>query len=556
MAQFNTLAEWQQLHAHSTEIQSLHLRDLFADEPHRFPHYSIHAAGIFLDYSRNLITDQTCTLLLQLAHARQLEQHRTDLFAGRYQPTSHPHPILYWQLRDSAYTQKLNSHSISQQTLISTMLPWAEQLRAEQWLGYTHKPIRHIVNVGIGGSELGVKMTTRALAAYSNHQLTYDCLSNIDCYHLNALLQRIDLERTLFIVCSKSFGTLETINHLKYLLSLYPESSQRQQHFIAVTAKPQRAIEQGITASRILQIDEWVNGRFSICSAMGFMLAIAIGEAQFKQFLAGAYAMDEHFRNAPLPHNMPVIMALLDIWYSQFFGSQTQAILPYEDCLEYFPAYLQQASMESLGKQVNNQGEHVSHVTGNIVWGGLGNNGQHAYMQLLHQGHHLVPADFIVAQEDLPNKKVSHNAFDVGQSALCTSNSNDNKTPMLATRREILLTNCISQAQALMQGRTLKEAYDYLQQQGYTAAAIEQLAPHLIVKGNRPSNILFTKQITPHSLGALIALYDHKIFTTSALLDIQAYDQWGVELGKSLTQSLAVTDIIQQLCKQLSCTKT
>ncbi|MDP3365662.1 MAG: glucose-6-phosphate isomerase, partial [Pseudomonas sp.] len=391
------------------------------------------------------------------------------------------------------------------------------------WRGYSEKPIKEVVNIGIGGSFLGPQLVSEALRPFTQRGVRCHYLANIDCSEFRELTARLNPETTLFIVSSKSFGTLETLKNTlaarDWYLAMGGPEEELHRHFIAVTSNRKAAIEFGIGEENIFPMWDWVGGRYSLWSAIGLPIALAIGVSNFKELLAGAYAMDQHFTQAPLAENMPVLMALLGIWYTNFWGAQSHAILPYDHYLRNFTKHLQQLDMESNGKSVRQDGSELNIATGPIIWGGVGCNGQHAYHQLLHQGRLLVPADFIVPVN-------SYNP--------------------LSDHHQWLFANCLSQAQALMQGKTREEAEAELRARGMPEAEVQRLAPHKVIPGNRPSNILVMNRIAPFELGALVALYEHKVFVQSAIWGINAFDQWGVELGKEMGK-----EVYQRLTGQL-----
>lgn len=389
---------------------------------------------------------------------------------------------------------------------------FAQEIHAKTWRGVTQKPIQHIVNVGIGGSYLGPMMCTYALQEFAVSSLKFHFISSVDPSHLNEVLAQINPETTLFIISSKSFTTLETITNANTLLQWMKDklnTTDCTQHFCAITAAPQKALAFGIPQKQIFPLWDWVGGRYSIWSAIGLPLLLMIGPKHFDAFIRGAYLMDAHFKEAPLQKNMPVILALLGIWYINFFGTQVQAVVPYAERLKFLIPYLQQAEMESNGKRINLSGKPISYATSPVVFGGEGCNGQHAYHQLLHQGQHIIPVDFIL----------------VGAKAQNTIDQ---------THQDILIASALSQAQALMRGKTFEEAYEDLIAKKYPASLARSLAEHQVVPGNRPSNILFLKSLSPSVLGSLIALYEHKIFVQGVIWHINSFDQWGVELGKQL----------------------
>jgi glucose-6-phosphate isomerase len=492
------LKQWPALTAHQRDIAPSHMRDWFTQDPLRFSRFSLQAGELLLDYSRNRITDLTLSLLCQLAEEAQLAAKIAALFAGDAINFSENRPALHTALRDVRHTPVyINGENIALpiQHALDAMRDLTNQIHKHEWRGATGRPIEHIVNIGIGGSYLGPMMCTQALKDFAVSALQFHFISTIDQSHLQDVLQQIDPETTLFIISSKSFGTLETLTNARAILRFMQEKigpRALSHHFIAVTAVPEKAQELGIPSEHIFPLWDFVGGRYSIWSAIGLPLMLMIGPDQFEEFLAGAHTMDTHFRTTDFAHNMPVILGLLSIWYINFFGVVAHAIAPYSYRLRHFVPYIQQAEMESNGKCVNSEGNRIHYATGPVIFGEEGSNGQHAYHQLLHQGQHLIPVDFIL----------------VGQQAAGDE------------QQAILMASGLSQAQALLQGSS---------QHGH------QLAP-----GNRPSNIIFLNRLTPASLGSLLALYEHKIFVQSAIWNIIPFDQWGVELGKQL-----LPDILQ-----------
>lgn len=513
MTQLTALAEWQALQHHQIHIAEQTMQSWFAQDPLRFNRFSLQLNGILLDYSKNQITKETLDLLFKFADRLNIENKIADLFTDNILNTSENRAALHTALRNPSsepiFINKQNVMPDIHATL-KKMHEVSDQIRNQKWLGATNKPIRHIVNIGIGGSHLGPLMVTYALQNYATDQLHCYFVSNIDSAHLFDLFKKIDPETTLFIISSKTFSTLETLTNARTIRQWMVEKvgeTHLSRHFVAVTANPEKAIEFGIPAEQIFHLWEWVGGRYSVWSAIGLPLAIMIGMDNFLEFLKGAHEMDEHFRNAEFSKNMPVMMALIGIWYINFFGAESHAIVPYAHQLNYFRAHLQQLDMESNGKHVTNRNILANYATGPIIWGEQGCNGQHAFHQLLHQGQHFVPVDFIIVGEN------NH---------------------VLKNHHDILIASGLSQAQALMEGKTVEQAFNELIAEGYTEQDAKRLAPHKSIPGNRPSNILFIDKLTPRNLGALVALYEHKIFVQGIIWDINSFDQWGVELGKQL----------------------
>lgn len=483
--------EWRALASHQQELAGMHMRDMFISDPNRFRHFSLEAAGLFLDYSRNRITQTTLSLLTDLAAASNLKTKIQDLLNGQKINTTEHRAALHTALRSINHypTDQIASQIQAARQQLSQFV---EQIHSAQWRGVTGKPIKYIVNVGIGGSYLGPLMTITALRDYAINDLVFHFIACVDQTSIQDVLTKIDPEATLFIISSKSFATFETLTNAKYLIKWMTSrlgDKALKQHFVAITASPEKAQALGIPTAQIFPLWDWVGGRYSVWSAIGLPLMLMLGMPQFDEFLRGGRDMDEHYQQADFAHNMPVIMALISIWYTNFFNVTAQVIAPYSQRLMYLVAYLQQLQMESNGKDVDINGHTIDYLTSPILFGEAGCNAQHTYHQLLHQGSHLVPVDFILNGDS----------------------SND------------LLASAISQAQALMCGKT-------------------QSANYQTLPGNRPSNLLFMDKITPRTLGALIALYEHKTYTQSVIWEVNSFDQWGVELGKQL-----LPDILNQL---------
>lgn len=512
------LSEWQALTRHQQGIANLRMRDWFAEDAARFSRFSLQTNGIFLDYSRHRATDETLSLLIKLAHATGLEEKIKALFAGFPLNLTEKRPALHSALRD----QEHRAIVVNQQNIAPLIIENQQKMAAlvkavheQSWRGVTGKPIAHIVNIGIGGSHLGPLMAVHALKDFAVSSLTFHFISTVDKANLNEVLSQIDLEATLFILSSKSFSTIETLTNAKTIATLLQEKwgeAALQRHFVAITSAVKKAIAFGVSPENIFPLWDWVGGRYSIWSAIGLPLMLMIGSAHFADFLDGGFQMDQHFKEAPFGQNMPVLLALLSIWYTNFFHATTQAIIPYSHQLRYLIPYLQQAEMESNGKSVNLKGDTIIHATSPVLFGEEGCNGQHTYHQLLHQGKHFIPADFIL----------------IGPS---TQTADD-------AHHDILFASALSQAEALMRGKTFEEAYNQLLAARYSPAEALELAHHQVIPGNRPSNILFLDSLTPSNLGALLALYEHKIFIQGAIWNINSFDQWGVELGKQLLPSI------------------
>jgi glucose-6-phosphate isomerase len=513
---------WQALSQHYQEIFPQHMRDMFAEDAHRAEKLSLKLDDFLLDYSKQRITSKTLELLLQLARETDLENWRERMFTGEKINFTENRAVLHTALRNRSNKPVLvDGKDVMPEVnrVLKKMREFTEQVRAGKWQGYSGKRINTVVNIGIGGSDLGPVMVCNALKAFASRDLDVHFVSNIDGTHLAQTLQVCDPETTLFIVASKTFTTQETMTNARSARTWFLQHANDRQHiakhFVALSTNAMAVEEFGIDPVNMFEFWDWVGGRYSLWSAIGLSIALYIGMDNFEQLLAGAHEMDHHFRTAPLEKNMPVIMAMLGIWYNNFFNCETHAILPYDQGLSRFPAYLQQGDMESNGKFVNRKGERIEYSTGPIIWGEAGTNGQHAFYQLIHQGNKLIPCDFIV-----PIKS----QYQVGEHG----NEHHN----------ILLSNILAQTKALMQGKTSKEAKAELEAQGLDHHQIMTLLPHRVFGGNRPTNTLMIDELTPKSLGKLIALYEHKIFVQGIVWNINSFDQWGVEYGKQIAQKI------------------
>lgn len=503
---------WQALAAHSQQIP--HMRELFAGDPARFSNMSLSTCGLFLDYSKNRATPETLNLLLTLAQEAKLDAKIKAMFAGDIINTTEKRAVLHTALRSTAeQTIIAEGQDIVpevQQTL-NKMQQFVTSVTSGQWKGFTGKTITDIVSIGIGGSFLGPKIVSQALRPYWMTGLNCHFVANVDGTSISEKLKLLDPETTLFIMSSKSFGTQETLTNTltakAWFLAKGGSQSDVAKHFVAVTSNVAKATDFGIDADNIFPMWDWVGGRYSLWSAIGLPIALLIGMDNFRSLLKGAHQMDTHFANAPLAENMPVIMGLFSLWYGNFFNAQSHVVLTYDHYLRGLPAYFQQLDMESNGKSVTLNGTHVDYSTGPVIWGGEGTNGQHAYHQLLHQGTALIPADFIMPLQ-------SHNP--------------------IGEHHDQLASNCFGQTQALMQGRTLDEALAELSKSNLSDEEKLLIAKHKVMPGNKPSNTLLMDKLTPETLGALIALYEHRTVVQGAIWDINSFDQWGVELGKSL----------------------
>ncbi|MEY8204223.1 MAG: glucose-6-phosphate isomerase [Bermanella sp.] len=510
----NELAQFKALCAHYSDIQPLQMAGLFAKDPGRFTQFSLHAAGLNLDYSKNRINQTTVSLLCDLARARKVPSAVAAMFNGELINQSEDRPVLHTALRhfsDKPVLVDGKDVMPEVQKTLKRMQDFCWCIRSQQWRGFSNKPFTNVVSIGIGGSFLGPKLASEALKPYWSKGINCHYLANIDGSDLIETLQDLNPETTLFIVQSKSFNTQETLKNANECRAWFLHNGGTKQdlgrHFTAVTANVKKATEFGIKEQNIFPMWDWVGGRYSLWSAIGLPLMLTIGYKNFREMLLGAYEMDCHFQEAPLEQNMPVLMGLLGVWYVNFFNAQSHAVLPYDHYLRNLPSHIQQLDMESNGKSVDVYGRSLKYQAGPIIWGGVGSNGQHAYHQLLHQGTQFVPCDFILPL-------TSHNP--------------------VSDFHTLLVSNCLSQSQALMQGKSLDQARDELSGKGHSNEQLGILAAQKVIQGNRPSNTLYFDVSTPKTLGALIALYEHKVFVQGKVWGINSFDQWGVELGKQL----------------------
>lgn len=514
--------EWHALREHQARLDKVHMRTLFRDDPERFHRFSLTAAGLQLDYSKNRIDRSTPDLLAALAKTCRLPEAREAMFNGDTINNTEHRPALHTALRATP-DQDIRVDGINivpeVQATLEQMEAFVAQVHGGERTGYRGDPLTDVVSIGIGGSYLGPRMMTEALKPYSREGIHCHYIANIDGTDISEVLAKVRPESTLFLVQSKSFGTQETLENSKlarqWLLDAGATEADLARHFVAVTANADAARHFGIAPEAVFPMWDWVGGRYSLWSAIGLPIALTLGMDNFRRILDGARAMDTHFREAPLQENMPVVMAMLGVWYVNFWDADTHAILTYDEYLKELPAHLQQLDMESNGKRVDRTGEPVDYCTGPVIWGGVGANGQHAYHQLLHQGTVLSPADFIIPL-------TSHNP--------------------VANHHATLFANCLAQTQALMQGKTEAEARSELTAQGLSADEVDRLAPHKVIPGNKPSNTLVFEKATPEVLGALVALYEHRTFVQGVVWNLNSFDQWGVELGKQLGKP-----ILQQL---------
>ena len=509
---------WRALRAHYDEVRDLQMSELFDEDPERAGRFSSSLGDVLFDYSKNRITDRSVSLLVDLAEQCGVRDWITRMFSGEAINETEGRPVLHTALRnpgDRAIVVQGIDVMPDVRRVLEQMRRFATAVRDGSWVGQTGRAITDVVNIGIGGSDLGPLMVTQALRPYWKDGLRAHFVSNVDGTHLSEVLREVQPETTLFIIASKTFTTQETLTNARsarqWSVDNLGSEDAVAKHFVALSTNQEAVTEFGIDPDNMFEFWDWVGGRYSLWSAVGLSIACVIGMDHFEELLAGAYDVDEHFQTAPLPENIPVLMALLGIWYRDFFGATSHAVLPYDQYLHRFPAYLQQADMESNGKRTSRDGEVVGYGTGPIVWGEPGTNGQHAFFQLLHQGTHLVPCDFVVpAQSQNP----------IGQ------------------HHDILVANCIAQAEALMRGKTAEEARDELHEGGASEDQVALLAPHKAFPGNRPSNTFMLEKLTPRALGRLIALYEHKIFVQGVIWNVYSFDQWGVELGKQLAKAV------------------
>lgn len=510
MTRLRAQPAWNALEQHYAELESRHLRELFDADPTRGETFTAEACGLYLDYSKNRITAETLDLLVQLAEECDLAGRRDAMFRGDHINVSEDRAVLHVALRmprDASLTVDGVDVVAEVHEVLARMSVFAEQVRTGAWTGYTGRPITNIVNIGIGGSDLGPVMAYEALRHYSQRDLTFRFVSNVDSTDFVEATLDLDPAETLFIVSSKTFGTLETLTNAHsardWLVDGLGSDDAVAKHFVAVSTNEEKVRAFGIDTKNMFGFWDWVGGRYSMESAIGLSTMIAVGPDRFRELLAGSHAMDEHFRTAPLRENLPVLMGLLAVWYGDFFGAQTSGVMPYEQYLKRFPAYLQQLTMESNGKHVTLDGTHVDYETGAVYWGEPGTNGQHSFYQLIHQGTKLIPVDLIGFGKSL-NPRGEHH--------------------------DILSSNVFAQAQALAFGRTEEEVR--------AEGTAPDVVPHRVMEGNRPSNVILAEVLTPFVLGALVALYEHSVFTQGTIWGIDSFDQWGVELGKVLAVAI------------------
>ena len=511
-------AAWKKLQEHYKEIKQVSLQELFENDPKRFDKFSCCTRDLVLDYSKNRITQKTMGLLVDLAKECQLEKCRSLFFSGAAINATEHRAVLHTALRNfSSQPIYVEGKNVMPEVkkVLRQMKSFCESIHNGKHRGYSGKRIKYIVNIGIGGSDLGPLMVTEALKPYWKKGVETYFVSNIDGSHIAETLKKVNAEETLFLIASKTFTTQETMTNAftarNWFLKKAKKESHIAKHFVALSTNEKEVLRFGIDSKNMFAFWDWVGGRYSLWSAIGLSISLTIGFKAFSDLLKGAHHIDKHFREAPLKENMPVILALLGIWYTNFFGAQTEAILPYDQYLHRFPAYFQQGNMESNGKQTDRSGKPVQYATGPIIWGEPGTNGQHAFYQLIHQGTRLIPCDFIAAAQS--------------------------QNP-IGDHHEKLMSNFFAQTEALLNGKSAPQVKEELRKQGLSPQEIKKLTPFKVFKGNKPTNSILVKKLTPFALGELIALYEHKIFTQGVIWNIYSFDQWGVELGKQLANKI------------------
>ncbi|MBZ7953159.1 glucose-6-phosphate isomerase [Campylobacter sp. RM9939] len=518
MKSLTHLNSYKELHNHFLNIKDVHMRDLFREDQNRGMRYFLETDYLKLDYSKNRINNETLKLLFNLANECSLKEKMIAMFKGEKINTTENRAVLHTALRNkSNHSIMIDDMDImpNVREVLTKMQNFSDSLRSGAWLGYTNQVITDIVNIGIGGSDLGALMVCEALKNFGHPRLHMHFVSNVDGAQLQGVLDQVHPETTLFIVASKTFSTQETLTNAftarKWFLNHALDEKYIAKHFVAVSTNKEAVKEFGIDSNNMFEFWNWVGGRYSLWSAIGLSIMIYLGKENFSSLLEGAYIMDEHFYNQPFEKNMPVILGLIGVWYINFFDAGSHIIAPYDSVLKYLPKFIQQLDMESNGKQVRKDGKKVDYDTGPIIWGDTGINAQHAFFQLLHQGTHLSPIDLIASL----SKKGS-----------------------LPGHHEILLSNVFAQAEAFMKGKTLEEVQKEMSSKGFSEEQIHKLAPHRVFSGNRPSNIILLNEINPKSIGSLVALYEHKIFVQGVIWGINSFDQWGVELGKELVKTI------------------
>jgi glucose-6-phosphate isomerase len=511
-------ASWRALQGHHKKIASLQMRDMFAEDPKRFERFSIRFGDILLDYSKNRITGETVPLLLDLVREANLKDWIEKMFAGVKINSTENRAVLHTALRNRSNSPVIvDGEDVMPEVnrVLGQMRDFSEKVRNGAWKGYTGKAITDVVNIGIGGSDLGSVMVTEALTAYGKPGLHVHFVSNVDGTHIVETLKNLHPESTLFVIASKTFTTQETLTNANTAKEWFLKSAKNQpavaKHFVALSTNAEAVSKFGIDTKNMFEFWDWVGGRYSLWSAIGLSIALFIGMDNFEELLTGAHEMDQHFRTEPFENNIPVMLGLLGIWYNEFFAAETHAIIPYDQYMHRFAAYFQQGDMESNGKRVTKDGREVNYSTGPIIWGEPGTNGQHAFFQLIHQGTRMIPTDFLAPI-------VSQNP--------------------IGEHHAILLSNFFAQTEALMKGKTEGEAKAELEAAGIKGEALDRLLPHKVFPGNRPTNSIMVRKLTPRVLGSLIAMYEHKIFVQGIIWNINSFDQWGVELGKQLAKKI------------------
>ena len=518
MSDLTNSAEWQALQSHHDSISDLHMRELFAKDPDRFSAFSVNACGVLLDYSKNRVTAETMDLLFTLAKSADIKSEVQRLLSGERINSTEDRSVLHTALR----LPKGEKLHVDGEEIVASIhevadhaASFANKVRNREWTGYTGKPISNIVNIGIGGSDLGPLMVCEALKPWQQKDLTFHFVSNVDGSHIAEVIQSVEMETTLFIIASKTFTTQETLANARSARDAFLGSGATDKdiakHFVAVSTNTDAVSEFGIDTDNMFRFWDWVGGRYSLWSSIGLSIRLSVGNDNYAALLDGAHQMDRHFAEADYDQNIPVILALLGVWYGNFFNARSHVIEPYDQYLHRFPAYLQQLDMESNGKRVQINGAAVDYKTGPVIWGEPGTNGQHAFFQLIHQGTDLIPADFIA-----PVKS---------------------QNP-IGEHHKMLLANFLAQTEALMTGKTLQQVESELTNNGMDKQQIAALAPHKVFEGNRPTNTLMVDELTPKALGSLIAMYEHKVFVQGKIWGVNSFDQWGVELGKQLATAI------------------
>jgi glucose-6-phosphate isomerase len=513
-----TTQAWKKLEQHYEIMKNKHMIDLFAVDPDRFSKFSLHFENLLVDFSKNILTEQTLEALLELAEESQLKDAIERMFSGEKINIREDRAVLHVALRNRSNEpvyEAGNDVMPEVNRVLEQMKAFADKVGGGAWQGYTGKPIRHIVNIGIGGSDLGPYMVTEALKPYQNPNLEMHFVSNVDGTHISETLKRVDPETTLFMIASKTFTTQETMTNAETAKSWFLEHAGAPQevakHFVAISTNLEAVKKFGIAEENMFAFWDWVGGRYSLWSSIGLSIACSIGFDNYVALLEGAHDMDQHFRNTHFDKNIPVILALIGIWYVNFFDARSEAILPYDQYMHRFPAYFQQGNMESNGKYIDREGNQVTYHTGPLIWGEPGTNGQHAFYQLIHQGTQLIPCDFLAPA-------TSHNP--------------------VGDHHAKLLSNFFAQTEALMNGKNLQDVIEELKRDGLSEQEIKELAPFKVFTGNRPTNSFLFRKLDPHTLGSLIAMYEHKIFVQGVIWNIFSFDQWGVELGKQLAKKV------------------